>query len=83
MQHGYFEAREIGFLTNPTNSFLEWLRLPGDLVFLLGGVSPLLWLCWIGVRYRREAGVAERSSALFTEVEEPPHERVTAPMVRH
>lgn len=32
VNHGYYEARELSFLTNPTNRFLEWLRLPGDFV---------------------------------------------------
>ena len=27
---GYFEARELKFLTNHTNSLIEWLRFPGD-----------------------------------------------------
>ena len=26
---GYFEARELKFLTNDTNALIEWLRLPG------------------------------------------------------
>ena len=26
---GYFEARELEFLTNDTNTVIEWLRLPG------------------------------------------------------
>jgi len=69
IEHGYYEARELSFLTNPTNHFLEWLRLPGDVLFIVGGVLPLLWICWCGVRYRvpfvanPEAG----RSILFTE----------------
>jgi nitric oxide reductase subunit B len=52
ISHGYYEARAMAFLTNPTNRLLEWLRLPGDLLFIRGGVLPLLWLCWCGVRHR-------------------------------
>ena len=37
---GYFEARELKFLTNDTNTLLEWLRLPGDIVFIVGGARP-------------------------------------------
>ena len=29
---------------------LEWLRLPGDALFILGGVLPVLYLAWLGVR---------------------------------
>ncbi len=36
VRHGYFEARELAFLTSPTVRALEWLRLPGDAVFIVG-----------------------------------------------
>ncbi len=42
VNHGYYEARELKFLTNSTNTLLEWLRLPGDILFIVGGVLPLL-----------------------------------------
>lgn len=69
VNHGYYEARELSFLTNPTNRFLEWLRLPGDAVFIIFGVLPLLWLCWLGVRYRRPGAALATTGggALFTE----------------
>ena len=69
VNHGYYEARELSFLTSPTNRFLEWLRLPGDVVFIAFGVLPLLWLCWLGVRYRRPGAAVAIPSArtLFTE----------------
>ena len=72
IEHGYYEARALSFLTNPTNRFLEWLRLPGDIVFIAGGVLPLLWICWCGVRYRVPfvADPESRASFLFTEVTE-------------
>ncbi len=69
VHRGYFEARELEFLTSGAVSFVEWLRLPGDIVFIVGGVLPLLWLCWRGVRYKvpvtREP---EPTEMLFTEV---------------
>ena len=40
---GYFEARELKFLTNHTYAIIEWLRLPGDLVFIVGGAIPTLY----------------------------------------
>ena len=27
------------------------MRLPGDVVFIVGGVLPLLYLCYLGVRH--------------------------------
>lgn len=49
---GYFEARSLGYITSPGNALLEWMRLPGDLVFIGGGALPFIWICWLGVRYR-------------------------------
>lgn len=70
---GYFEARTLKYLTNSVNAFLEWLRLPGDVVFILGGVLPVLYLCWLAVRHA-PAHIAEEERetvALFAEVSEP------------
>ncbi|WAZ25531.1 cbb3-type cytochrome c oxidase subunit I [Streptomyces cinnabarinus] len=71
VESGYADARSLGYLQGDTNVFLEWLRLPGDVVFLVGGVLPLLWMCWLGVRHRR--GPTRRpedaeQTLLFTEV---------------
>ena len=68
VNHGYYEARSLAFLTNPTNQVLEWLRLPGDVVFIGGGVLPLLYLCWLGVWHRGRPALdpETRAGALFT-----------------
>jgi len=42
--NGYYAARSMDFVTNGTVAFFEWLRLPGDLLFIIGGVLPLLWM---------------------------------------
>ena len=34
-----------------TNTLLEWIRFPGDVLFIAGGVLPLLYICWVGVRH--------------------------------
>jgi nitric oxide reductase subunit B len=69
---GYFEARSLEFLTNDTNALLEWLRLPGDVVFIAGGVLPVLYICWIGVRHTVKRVVLEEpEDILFTEITEP------------
>lgn len=49
---GYYEARSLDFYANETRAFFEWLRLPGDAVFIIGGVLPLVVLTWRGIRYR-------------------------------
>ena len=51
---------------------LEWLRFPGDVLFIIGGVLPLLYICWIGVRHRVKAVTLEEpEEILFADVTEP------------
>src|SRR5262245_61714456 len=57
---GYFDARSLTYLTNQTNAFREWMRLPGDAVFIVGGVLPVLYLAWLGVRRSKPAVVLAR-----------------------
>ena len=69
---GYFAARQLEFITNPNNQLLEWMRLPGDVVFIVGGALPFLWICWLGVRYRtRNQIMDEPQDVLFTQIGEP------------
>ncbi len=70
---GYFEARELKFLTNHTNSVIEWLRFPGDVVFIVGGAIPALYIAYLGIRYTVKQVTLEEPEGgiLFTEVREP------------
>jgi nitric oxide reductase subunit B len=69
---GYFEARSLEYVTNPTNALIEWLRLPGDVLFIAGGVLPLLYLCYLGVRHTvPHVTMEEPEDILFTEISEP------------
>jgi nitric oxide reductase subunit B len=67
---GYWAARELNFLTNDLNVLLGWLRLPGDVVFIGGGVVPLLWMGLQGVRHRgsHQDALDDDDLLLFTEV---------------
>jgi nitric oxide reductase subunit B len=69
---GYFDARSLQFITGGANPVLEWLRLPGDALFIIGGVLPLLYLAWLSVRYMRPVERAPEKSTemLFTEIVE-------------
>jgi len=70
---GYFDARSLKFLGQPTNALIEWLRFPGDVVFIVGGTLPLLYLCWLGIRYRSSRAITLASEdVLFTEVAAAP-----------
>lgn len=69
---GYYAARQLDFITNPSNSLIEWMRLPGDVIFIVGGALPVLWICWLGVRYRKSNQVMnEPEDVLFTEITKP------------
>ncbi|HXD36185.1 MAG TPA: cbb3-type cytochrome c oxidase subunit I [Rhodanobacter sp.] len=53
VQHGYWHARSIEYMSMPRSHILEWLRLPGDLVFIIFGAIPLVIATikgWLGVR---------------------------------
>lgn len=71
VSRGYHEARQLDFLTSERVELLEWMRLPGDALFILGGVLPLLLLCWRGVRHRvPHAGhTGPELAPLFTRIE--------------
>jgi nitric oxide reductase subunit B len=72
VDRGYYDARTLKFLTNHTNTVIEWLRFPGDLLFIVGGVLPLLYLCWLGVRHTvPRVTLEEPEEILFTEVTAP------------
>jgi len=69
---GYFQARSLEFLTNDTNRLIEWIRLPGDLLFIAGGVLPVLYLSWIGIRHTvPRVTLEEPQDILFTDVTVP------------
>lgn len=67
---GYFEARSLGYITNPNNVLLEWLRMPGDLVFIIGGILPFMYIAWIAVRNFWSGSSTEElpASPLYTEL---------------
>ena len=70
--NGYYEARSLEFLTNDTNALIEWIRLPGDILFIAGGVIPLVYICYLGVRYRvKKTTTEEPEDILFTEITAP------------
>jgi nitric oxide reductase subunit B len=69
---GYFEARQLKFLHNHTNAVIEWLRLPGDITFIVGGAVPTLYIAWLGIRYTvKQVTYEEPDDILFTEITVP------------
>jgi nitric oxide reductase subunit B len=50
---GYWHAREPGFFAQPAVRFFEWLRMPGDLLFIVAGILPVVYLAVRMFRHRR------------------------------
>jgi nitric oxide reductase subunit B len=72
VNEGYFEARSLKFLSNDTNTVIEWLRLPGDIVFIVGGAVPALYIAYLGIRHTvKRVTLDEPDDILFTEIIEP------------
>lgn len=67
VSEGYYEARSLNFVTGGTSTLIEWIRLPGDGVFIVGGALPLVYLSALGLRHRK-AKQALSEPQLFTDV---------------
>jgi nitric oxide reductase subunit B len=69
---GYFEAREPAFLTDHTNTLIEWMRLPGDILFIGGGAVPTLYIAYLGIRHTvKRVTLEQPDDMLFTEIRAP------------
>jgi nitric oxide reductase subunit B len=58
LQNGYWHARSASYTGRDTARLIEWLRTPGDVVFIVVGVVPALigvTLCYFNVRTGRPA----------------------------
>jgi nitric oxide reductase subunit B len=42
LTHGYWHARGLDYLNQGFVKWIEWARLPGDTVFILFGVIPMV-----------------------------------------
>ncbi|MCL5096548.1 MAG: cbb3-type cytochrome c oxidase subunit I, partial [Candidatus Omnitrophica bacterium] len=71
--YGYWHARQIEFFLQPVIRAIEWLRLPGDLLFIVGGIFPIVYLAWrmFRLRNRYETLPAEAATEDFTEPPTP------------
>src|SRR5215467_4978092 len=48
LENGYWHARSLAYLGGELPRLLEWLRLPGDLVFIFLGALPILLAVGLG-----------------------------------
>ncbi len=72
VRYGYYDARTLSFVTGHLNALIEWLRLPGDTLFIVGGVLPVVYLAWLGVRHVAPRATEQPEENLFTEIVESP-----------
>ncbi len=55
LQNGYWHARSLDYVGSERSHLIEWLRLPGDLVFIVFGAAPLViatMKCYLDMRAR-------------------------------
>jgi nitric oxide reductase subunit B len=62
----YYDARTPNYIGSRANSILEWLRMPGDIVFIVGGALPVLYLSYLGIRYIRSTTTTEDRKMSFS-----------------
>jgi len=69
-QNGYWHARSPEFFERPVIRFFEWARLPGDLLFIIGGILPIVYLALRMFRQRKRYRKvpAEGGTEQFTEL---------------
>jgi nitric oxide reductase subunit B len=67
---GYFQARSLGFLLSKVSIVVQWLRFPGDVLFIFG-IIGVVYLAWKGVIHKvSKVTLEEPEEVLFTEVTE-------------
>ena len=42
LQNGYWHARSLDYIGSERSHFIEWMRMPGDVVFIVFGTVPLV-----------------------------------------
>jgi nitric oxide reductase subunit B len=66
IENGYWHARSLAYTATPLARTLEWLRMPGDLVFLFAGALPLaIATVWGYFTLLKRAGNAQPGSELL------------------
>lgn len=68
---GYWHARSPAFFAERWVRGLEWARFPGDVLFVAGGILPLVWLCWRTIRHPNPNRATDASKTLLVSSEEP------------
>jgi nitric oxide reductase subunit B len=56
VKYDYWHARQAAFFDQPLVRLIEWLRLPGDVLFIVGGIGPVVYLAVRMLRCRKRPG---------------------------
>jgi len=59
LEHGYWHARTPEFFQQPLVASLEWARFPGDVLFIVGGILPVVYLALRMFTHRSRAAPQE------------------------
>lgn len=62
LENGYWHARGLEYTGEETARLIEWLRTPGDLVFIIFGVIPALigvFKCYLNIRSTPKMGTQQ------------------------
>jgi len=62
MTHGYWHARRLSFIMEGTFHVLEWVRLVGDMTFLVVGVFPTVYAILYTYYHEKRARLPQRVS---------------------
>ncbi len=65
--HGYWHARDAAFFAQPLMRTIEWLRFPGDILFIVGGILPVVYLALRMVWHRRRNAAPGADAEDFTQ----------------
>lgn len=60
IEHGYWHARGFDYVNSDRSRFIEWMRLPGDLIFIFAGALPLVIATIKGYAGMRSSPSADR-----------------------
>ena len=73
VKFGYWHARQASFFETSGVRVIEWLRLPGDVLFIVGGILPVVYLALRMISHRARLGELplEGPAEQFTEVAGP------------
>ncbi len=68
LHNGYWHARSLDYIGSDRSRLLEWMRMPGDLVFIVFGAAPLVIASvkgYLGMRAAaRVPGAPQRAASL-------------------